>query len=283
MSIFLKTNHLFLRNPEGGVENIVAMREAGFEVIFCNVGDHESNEWGIIRTKAASAGVVCGPWLRTADQNHNFSNLRLDRLIRIADEWGAPFIVNSEKELQGSGNKLTTLIAEKVGERDAAISMESWPFNDIDWTPFANLPVLPQIFPVESNAAKFPDDCIDQWHIRGVNCVIPTFGSYGGQKPSDFKLLAPYGVYTADDCGGIYEAWSSQGIRNPCARPSKPEDTVEKIGSQSGVWALAKKWRKEWPDLAGKPDPNDHTTWGAIDKWERAMLILIRDHDKTEN
>jgi hypothetical protein len=58
---------------------------------------------------------------------------------------------------------------------------------------------------------------------------------------------------------------------------------VEKIGSQSGVWALAKKWRKEWPDLAGKPDPNDHTTWGAIDKWERAMLILIRDHDKTEN
>jgi hypothetical protein len=255
------------------------MREAGFGAIFCNIRDHEPHEWSEIRTRAANAGVVCGPWLRTTttDGTHKFSNLYLDFLIQIADRWGAPFIVNSESELKGSGSRLTTLIAEKLDGRDAAISMEAWPFADVDWKPLADYPMLPQIFPVESYPAKFPDDCRDQWHIRGIECVVLTFGSYRGQQPSDFERLSPYGVYTADDCAGDYEAWSSLGTRNPCVHI--PEDNVEKIGQQSGVWALANTFRKTWPNLTGKPDPNDHTTWGPIDKWERTMLILIRDHD----
>lgn len=280
MSIFLETNHLFLRNPQGGIENITAMREAGFEAIFCNIRDYEPYEWDTIRSKAAAAGVVCGPWLRTIDANSNFSSGHLDYLIQVADTWEAPLIVNSESELKDSGNELTKLIAEKLKGREAAISMEAWPFANVDWTPLANVPILPQIFPIESYPSQFPDDCRDQWHIRGINCVVLTFGSFQEQNPSDYKRISPYGVYTADDCGGNYKAWASQGTQNPCVHISEPEDTMEKIGSQSGVWTLAKKFRKEWPTLTAKPDPNDHTTWGAIDKWERAMLILIRDHDK---
>ena len=158
--------------------------------------------------------------------------------------------------------------------------MEAWPFANVDWTPLANYPMLPQIFPIESYPAQFPDDCRDQWHICGINCVVLTFGSFREQKASDYNRLTPYGVYTADDCGGNYEAWASQGTRNPCICIPEPEETVEKIGSQSGVWTLANRFRKQWPNLTGKPNPNDHTTWGAIDKWERAMLILIRDHDE---
>ena len=55
---------------------------------------------------------------------------------------------------------------------------------------------------------------------------------------------------------------------------------MEKIGSQHGISAIANVMRKQWPDYTGKPDPNDHTTWKAIDKWERTMLILAKDHDE---
>jgi hypothetical protein len=45
------------------------------------------------------------------------------------------------------------------------------------------------------------------WHAYGVECVFPTFGSYGGRTPQDYDLKAPYSIYTADDCGLNYQAW----------------------------------------------------------------------------
>lgn len=255
------------------------MREAGFGVIFCNVRDFRPSEWDNVRTKAANAGVVCGPWLHTVNAAKNFSVELLGLLIDVADDWNSPLIVNSEKEIDIKGNAITKLIASYVGNRDAGISVQAWPFADVDWTPLSKYPILPQIFPVESAVSKNPEACLEQWYKYGMKCVLPTFGSYSTQRAADFHRLSPYGVYTADDCASDYKAWASQGTRNPCITISPPEVSMEKIGGQSGVTAMANIFRKQWPDQTGKPDPKDHTKWKPIDKWERAQLILIRDHD----
>jgi hypothetical protein len=286
MSIFLTTNHLFLRNPAGGVEDVANMEAAGFGAIFCNIGDYHPDEWALIRERAENANVVCGPWLRTQTVTDNFSTEKLDYLITTADDWDSPFIVNSEVELKGSGDQLTKMIADKVGDRDAAVSMEAWPFFDVDWRPLANLPVLPQIFPVESESAKRPDDCKIQWHKFGIRCVVFTFGSYRTQKPSDYKLLTPYGVYAADDCNNDFQSWRSNGLGSPC----KPlnvtippgEIDMADIGTSHGITAFI-KWLKKQPgvpiDHGPDYNPNNPATWPWPERFERTLNMLREDHD----
>jgi hypothetical protein len=255
------------------------MKSAGFGAIFCNVGDYALGEWEPVRARAVSAGLACGPWLRTADANNAFDPERLGFLLDVADHWQAPLIVNSESELKGSGDEITSFIAEEVANRDAAISVECWPFANVHWYPLAAYPFLPQIFPAEAPAAEDPEACRAQWFAYGVKCVVDTYGAYGGQTPGLYPRLTPYGVYAADDTADNYQAWAPLGERNPYA-PSNGGDEVEKIGAQHGISAMADIFRKQWPDKTGKPDPNDHETWKAIDKWERSQLMLVADHDE---
>ena len=183
MSIFLETNHLFGRKPSD-VGDPVAMRDAGFGAFFCNIGDYHPDEWLNVRRRAEEANIVCGPWLRTADADHKFSLMRLGHLIDVADDWETPLIVNSEAELKGSGDKLTKIIANHIGDRDGAISMEPRPFWDVDWTPLARFPVLPQKFPAEQTIKDTDEMIRVNWQARGMNCVVITYGSYHGMQAS---------------------------------------------------------------------------------------------------
>jgi hypothetical protein len=287
VSTFLRTNHLFLRNPRGGVEDIAEMRRAGFRSIFCNIGDHSPSEWDVIRLRAAAEGLECGPWLRTAEGDNQFSRSRFLYLIDVADNWGSPLIVNCESELKGTGSELTSWMAAQLGNRDAAISMEAWPFADVYWEAFKKYPILPQIFPVESNTAKNPEACRAEWFKYGVECVVFTFGAYGTQEPTDYDLFSPYGVYTADDCGQNYRAWSSEGTLDPCAvgpeEPDEGEDLMAKIGSDHGITAFV-NWLQQQPGVpvARTPnyDENNPATWPWPERLERTLNMLREDHDE---
>jgi hypothetical protein len=191
MSVFLERNHLFLRDPRGGVEDIAAMRDAGFGAVFCNIGDHDPADWQTIRARAGAAGVVCGPWLRTADSNNTFDRVRFRRLLEVADLWESPLIVNTESEIQGTGDTITSYINDQLGDRDAAISMEPWPFDNVSWVPLAERPMMPQL---ARAVVDFNEEGLrDIWHGYGIKCVVMTFGSFGGSRPSDYDRLAPFG------------------------------------------------------------------------------------------
>ena len=204
---------LLLDNPAGGIENLADMKAAGFAGVFCNVRDYAPPEWeAVVRPRARSLGMFCGPWGRTAKANVSpptFDPAVLDLLVATADDWDEPLIVNCEKEIDGSGASLTSLIAKKVGKRGAALSVEPIPFDSVDWTPVGHLPVLPQIFPAEQGTSYDLTALKEQWHARGVRCVYFTFGTYAGMKPGDFKLQAPYSLFTGDAIGaGAYALWS---------------------------------------------------------------------------
>src|SRR5580765_822218 len=290
-SIFLDTIHLFLRAPDGGVDNVAAMKAAGFGAVFCNIGDSPPDTWRTVREAASASGVVCGPWLRTTTPSNAFSVDKLDLLIACADAWGhVPFIVNSESELKGSGSELTKLIAEKVGNRDAGISVEAWPFSDVEWWYLNKHPVLVQIFPQEGGApARQPDACRSQWYAYGIKCVAFTFGSYWQMDPNTFDRLSPYGVYTADDCSGNYAAWAPKGMREPCQgvqppfKPNPPEVNMADIGTSHGITAFV-DWLQKQPGVPTKHEANyDKTkpeTWPWPERLERTMNMLREDHDK---
>ena len=88
MSVFLQTNHLFLRNPSGEVENMAAARDAGFGVALANVGDYPESAWDLIRDNADRAGIIFAPWLRTQGADKEFDPQKLLHLIDVADLWG---------------------------------------------------------------------------------------------------------------------------------------------------------------------------------------------------
>jgi len=251
---------MILRNPDGSDGNVAAMRDAGFGAVYCNIRDYPPEAWQTIRDRARQAGVECGPWGRTAT-GETWDEMMLQRLCSTADAWQSSLIVDSEKELDGHGDALTRHIRDVCGDRDWALSMEAWPYDAVDWTPLADVPVLPQIFPAESEASKNPDHCLDQWRLRGIRCVVFTFGAYAGMTPELYDLLSPYGVYTADDCAGRYAAWKPHGSHNPCAAAPAPpeptptpEDEMEPVTDQQArdavtfaVQASAQNWTSDKP------------------------------------
>lgn len=195
----------FLRQHDAGVENIADMKAAGFSGVFCNIGDPASppEAWSVIRQRCANEGMFCGPWARTGLDS--FEIERLNLIIQTADAWHSPLIVNSESEIKASGSVFTSLIRRAIGDRDGAISTLDRPMASVQWTEVADIPILPQLFP---DGGRFHISEVKQeWHDYGVQCVFPTYASYGGRKPSDYILKAPYSIYTADDCGLNYDAW----------------------------------------------------------------------------
>lgn len=208
MSVF-GTNFYFLNQPGGEIEHLPEMKAVGkISGVFCNIGDYTPESWATIRNQASQQGMFCGVWLRTqVADNGPFSESKLAYLIQVADEWQQPLIVNSERELDGTGNSCTKLIAQYVGNRDGAVSMEAWLYNAVDWSPLANLPMLLQISPGYSAPSQKPYDCKAHAHLHGIKAVYFTFGTFGGQEPKDYDLKEPYSLYHANASAPNWSAW----------------------------------------------------------------------------
>ena len=274
------TCFLMLRDPRGGVEDLAAMSGAGFTAVYCNIGDHAAEDWNTIRDRANSEKMTCGPWLRT-EQNGEFSVAKLDELLATAKSWGSPAIVNSEKEIDDSWNAWTRFIRDKVESEgvEVAFSTEPWPYARVDWTPLVNIPVLPQLF-TDSDLTDV-DDVLGAWWDAGITCVYPTFGSFGGRRPSDYNLQAPYSLYSADDCAQDYAAWSPTSRGYVGCRDNEQEDIMGTlIGYQDGIKATYNRLVKLDPGGSNPSrDPNNLDTWGPYDKLQRTLQILKDDHD----
>lgn len=284
------SNFIFLDKPDGSVENLTAMKAAGFGGVFCNIHDYDPGLWMLIRNRAADQGMFCGPWARIDPLGQSFKVENIQNLIDVAHNWGQPYVLNAEREIDNTGSNATTVIKNMLGTDDAAIIMEPWLFAGVDWTPVANIPMILEIFPAEADAAKRPADCKGHAHAVGVKCVYFCFGTYGGMQPSDFNLQRPYSIYTGNACGGVFSPWSptSTGFV-ACVQEEEP---MPDIGSQHGTTALANALRDIMPDktllkkdASGKWPPLSSiaatpvSQWKAIDKWERAQSILVEDHD----
>ena len=213
MSVFDQP-FLFMDNPAGGTDQLNLAKAQGFMGAFGNVIDFPASAWDVHRAHAKQAGMWFGPWGRTGHpppQGIGFEWDKANEIKQVALSWGAPFVLNTEKEVDNSGDTITRKINALVGDLDCALSTEAWPFSGTDWAPVGHLPVLPQIFPQDwwpatpqmwgAETMKRAEQSKAEWHRRGVRCVYYTFGSYGLQLPRHYNLQAPYSLFTADAIG----------------------------------------------------------------------------------
>jgi hypothetical protein len=237
-SYFNTNNGLFLRDPDGGVESIDLMKNAGWDFIACNVEDKFPPEmWEAkVIPKAKAAGMKYMPW------QYIWKLSDLDHLLAVADKWSqGTCIVNIEKEID-TGVYTAQQCADKIRNRDVAISTIVWLYNNVDWKPFAVYPVMLQHFPFETGVWDYVG-CEKHARDCGFGCVLFTLGSYdvaggphsGGKvqpEPGDYEAAfrKPITVYTADDLTynypASYEIWMPESVRVPCTvhDPLTPEE-----------------------------------------------------------
>jgi len=199
---------LYLRNPRGGVEDVAAMKAGGFSWVALNVGDdQEPSEWSVVEHRASASGVTVLPWRRCT------TDTEVAELCDLARrDYSGRVIVNAEKELD-TGPVTAGAIVTATEGMDAALSTEPMIFSTLAGSPLlAKLIVQIQLFPQENDASKDPRHCRAVAFRLGAKTVHFMLGVHE-LDPEDFPpCQAPYSVYTADDCGNVFEPW---GPRQP--------------------------------------------------------------------
>lgn len=288
MSLF-ETCFLMLDNPRGGVEDIsyIAAKAPWLKGVFCNVRDYAPADWQTVRQRCNAFNLFCGPWGRTTtppgSDSKEFDPNILELIIKTADAWGSePLIVNSESELKGSGADLTHYIAAEVGIRQAAISMEPWPFANVDWVPVGHLPVLPQIFGTWNTKTV---EAKAEWHRVGVKCVYHTFGAFDGATSASYPLKAPYSIFPGDGIMATYslEAWAPTSTAyKGCVEVAPPPPGPTTAETRRLIADAA----ADWEDGQSAPTPltritvarrvveTTNTQWAAV---SRQIVKLLDD------
>lgn len=204
-SIFDKPG-FYLRHPAGGVEDVAAMKAAGFEWVALNIGDHNEDEWALIVQRAQAAGVAALPWRQC------FNDEQVISLCQAAKaRYNSKVIVNAEKPLDLGQVSIET-IRDSTAGMDACISTEPWLFDSIAWSRINHHIIELQLFPQENNVSKDPRNC--RAHAFSIGALKVKF-QYGIHEllPESFPpRKSVYSVYTADDAGQNYARWSPQAI-----------------------------------------------------------------------
>lgn len=207
LTFFDTMDGVFLRNPRGGVEDVLEMKRAGYYWIACNIGDHAHVEWDLIRRRCQVEGMHCIPWARCRNLND------LDNLLMIALLWNSPgMIVNLENEAET--NLPPSVVREEINGFKyggaVAISTLGWLQNSVNWKPFAGYTVLLQYFPQEvpQYKGKLSELFLHAKALTGGRVGV-TFGTYHGAKPEDYPLGMIHSLYTGDDVGpGNWWRWA---------------------------------------------------------------------------
>jgi hypothetical protein len=202
MSVFDKPG-LYLRAPDGGVEGLVEMRDAGFQSVAVNVADYQINAWDEVLNRAERAGVTVLPWGRT---RNDAAVARLCAIARAMD--AKAVLVNAETELF-DGTLDLKVIANETQGLDACLSTLAWS-GDVLWHPVARLRLHLQMFPQETDTAKHPRDCRVKAFANGAKRVNFMLGIHDITPKELPPRQGGYWVYTGDDTGNNYAPWSPQ-------------------------------------------------------------------------
>jgi hypothetical protein len=154
--------------------------------------------------------------------------------------------------------------------------------------------LMPQAFPLENgHTVEQVVSFAHEWgwtaeHVRPLvqtyrtNGVRPDAATYNREAEAAGVGVVPYTLEQAlDDDGRAMIAELEPSILRQPAPASTPEvPTMELIGTQHGVTAAVNRLRGLDPS-GTKPNrnPDDLSTWGAWDKLERTLSILVADHD----
>lgn len=220
------TSHVgtMLRDPGGGVEDVQEMANAGMEWLVLNVSDHDPSAWGLVRQRAAAAGVHCMPKGRLANSGDSAADaMRVLRLIcETAQRWGTNrAVINVEAEIR-DGLITCEQVADVMAEYDvgeAAISSEANLYWSIDWSPLHDYAVLLQMYPEDGKmpppvtpekVAAWVKECVTGARERaGFTYVGATYQGWRSDPDWFDRSHSAWSVAYGDDVGaGNWWRWA---------------------------------------------------------------------------
>lgn len=129
-----------------------------------------------------------------------------------------------------------------------------------------------------------------QWWLGSVDWMCSFFRDAFGFKEAHPVIGlwddVPVSRYSLSAHGRTFGCWRAEQMvdaRYPeiAAVPETLEDLMAKIGTQHGIAAVIKRLKTLDPKGSNpNRDPNDLGTWGAWDKLERTLSMLVEDHDR---
>jgi hypothetical protein len=206
-----------LRDPRGGVEDVLEMREAGVKWLALNVGDFPMTAWATVLNRAAAIGVAYLPWARLAQPGEPSSAVqgKLELLAQVGRAWNAPAILpNYEKEAETvSPAAVAKMLLMVDWPRLVGFSTQGWLANDVDFGPLNAHPVLLQCFPTD--AGWQPADvrqktlqCVTHARDKGFVYVGCTFQTYADALPDWYDIASfQHSLYPGDGLFGQWGKW----------------------------------------------------------------------------
>ena len=240
MSIFDQPG-VYARNPQGGVEHVRELLDAGFRWYAFNVGDHSLPEWQTVIGRCRALEMPVFPWRFV----HTDADVR--ELCDLArGQFDGRVVVNAEKPLD-EGRVTAEVIRDATEGMDAAVSVEPRPFGNVDWTILSDRVIQLQLFPQENPASRDPRARRLEYLAAGCRRADFMLGMHD-ETPASFPARQyGYSVYTVDDMGLSCAAWGPQEVA-----PLDP-DAFPKVAPGYGP-----------SSPGGKPRSQPSTMWKAL-------------------
>jgi hypothetical protein len=206
---------MFLLEPRGGVEDIRALRDAGFTYALLNIGHVSGGAWETtVIPRCRQYGVEFGPWQRVYDRQRSVE------VEDVADLWGSRFCGHNLESEAASSYRPIQLLDATAGRRarQRIVITEPWAQNGAGWGVLgeAGWTIAPEAF-LNADARWDPAVCVE--HARAeaaTGAALPAFG--WGQWSDATRLVlpgeylsrwrGPFAVYFGDGREARYPSWN---------------------------------------------------------------------------
>lgn len=186
------------------------MKAAGMKWLALNVGDGQHwADWQVVIDRARANDVQVYPWMRCRTLQDCWD--LLDHADMVST-WG---ILNLEDELKDGVSPAAVAGLLDDFDVEVGISSVAWLYNDVDFSPLAELPMLLQVFAQDNRwepaeLERKQRDCVTHARDKGFTYVGVTFQTYGEAEPDWYVYHdGTRSYFTGDDIGaGQWEAWA---------------------------------------------------------------------------
>lgn len=201
-----------LLEPTGGVEDMDAVKNAGFTYVLLNLAYAHGGTWDTVRQRCAARGIVVVPWRRV------LSPVDSRQIEETAQQWGCSATAHnleSEAVTTYPPANLASYVAQNFPARSRAVITEPWAQNNAGWAALRGWTGIPEAF-LNADPRYKPTDLVAHMENEGIPNCVPLFG-WGAWSdaplyvpPSDYLAAWPsnsFAVYFGDSREPQYKEW----------------------------------------------------------------------------
>ncbi len=200
-----------LLEPRGGVEDMDAVKNAGFTYVLLNLAFIRGGDWDLVRGRCAARGIEVVPW-RTV---HTLADVA--QIENTAADWGSRACVHELEDINTvTPQALAAYVKAHYPDRVRGVMTQPWAQNGAGWHYLADWVGMPEAY-MNASSAFLPADLVGHLQQEGIPRCVPVLG-WGVWSDAPIyvppaKYLEvwpppkPYIVYFGDSREPQYQEW----------------------------------------------------------------------------